>query len=192
MNILTRDELKHDKLDYTKKIKGGAVFIHPTDTIYGIGCTALKSASVKKLREIKQQFDRPLSVIVPSKDWIRQNCDSPNKIEMRRWMKKLPGPYTLILKLKNKEAVCPETNLNGGTIGIRIPDHWISKVAEALDIPIVTTSANISGKDYMTNLDDLEKPIAGKVDFMIYEGEKEGHASTIINLSGTEPEVRER
>jgi L-threonylcarbamoyladenylate synthase len=170
----------------------GAVFIHPTDTIYGIGCNARLSDSVKRLREIKNQMDRPLSVIAPSKEWVRRNCDSPNKVEMRRWLKKLPGPYTLILKLKNKRAICPETNLNSGTIGIRLPDHWMTDVAKSLDIPIVTTSANISGRDYMTNLDDLEKPVADKVDFIIYEGEKPGHASTIINLSGEEVMVRKR
>ena len=192
MKILTKDEFMHAKYDYAKAIKEGAVFIHPTDTIYGIGCNAMIPESVKRLREIKKQFTKPLSVIVPSRDWIRDNCDTPNRVEMRRWIKKLPGPYTIILELKNYKSVASETNLGTGTIGIRIPEHWISEMAAKLDIPIVTTSANISGKDYMTNLDDLDRPIAEQVDFVIYEGEKEGHASTIINLAGEEIVVRER
>ena len=100
MKIITKDELKHEKLDYAKEIKKGAVFIYPTDTIYGIGCNARLPEAVIRLRAIKKQRDRPLSVIVPSKEWIRDNCDSPNRVEMRRWIKKLPGSYTIILKLK--------------------------------------------------------------------------------------------
>src|SRR3989338_1036011 len=192
MKILTIDEFKHSKNNFGTDIKNGAVFIHQTDTIYGMGCNARLAESVLRLRELKKQRDRPLSVIAPSKEWIKKNCDSPNKIEMRRWIKKLPGPYTIILKLKNKSVICPETNNGNGTLGVRIPDHWISEIAKNLNVPLVTTSANISGKDYMTNLDDLDKPIANQVDFIIYEGEKEGHASTIINLSGEEPQIRER
>ena len=44
----------------------------------------------------------------------------------------------------------------------------------------------------MTGIDTLDKAIASKVAFILYEGEKEDHASTIINLSGKEVEVRKR
>ena len=73
-----------------------------------------------------------------------------------------------------------------------MPDHWISDIAKSLNVPLVTTSANIAGKDYMTTIDELDRNIAQKIDFVIYEGEKHGHASTIINLSGEELQVRER
>ena len=192
MNTITKDEFSRSKHDYGKDIINGVVFIHPTDTIYGIGCNAMSCDAVNKLRTIKQQKDRPLSVIAPSIEWIKENCDSPNRIEMRRWLKKLPGPYTLILTLKNSDAVCSETNLGNGTLGVRIPDHWMSDIAAKLNIPLITTSANIAGKDYMTGIDTLDKAIASKVAFILYEGEKEGHASTIINLSGKEVEVRKR
>ena len=40
-------------MDFIEDIKHGAIFIYPTDTIYGIGCDATNSESVKRIRELK-------------------------------------------------------------------------------------------------------------------------------------------
>ena len=78
-----------------KAIKSGAVIIYPTDTVYGIGCNAKLKESVKRVRELKKQFDRPFSVIAPSIEWIEKNLESKKEVR-----DKLPGPYTFILKIK--------------------------------------------------------------------------------------------
>jgi len=187
MHILTKSEFILNRETYFQKILDGAVFVYPTDTIYGIGCNALISSSVKKIRELKQRETHPFSVIVPSKKWIYDNCDvgpdGPAHIE------KLPGHYTLIFKLLNKDALAKEVNPLLSGVGVRIPDHWFSKVAAALKIPIITTSANISGGNYMTTIDDLDDSIKNHVNFIIYEGEKQGKPSKVINLMGEKIEV---
>ena len=120
-------------------------------------------------------------MIVPSKQWIKDNCEVPAKA--KEWLDKLPGPYTLILKLKNKKAVCSQVNNDEENVGIRMPNHWIKEVAERLGTPIVTTSANITGRDFMTSLDDLDDEIANNVDFILYEGEKKARPSQIVDLT---------
>ena len=99
-----------------------------------------------------------------------------------KWIEKLPGPYTLILKVRNN-AVAKEVNLNLSTLGIRIPDHWFSSFVSKLEVPVVTTSANKASDDFMTSLDDLDMDIKSSVDFIIYEGKKKGKPSKIIDLS---------
>ena len=40
MKILTEDEVKTNKEVILEVIRNGTIFIHPTDTIYGLGCNA--------------------------------------------------------------------------------------------------------------------------------------------------------
>lgn len=187
MAVLTKDEFYHNKLHLIKRIREGELLIHPTDTIYGIGCNAANKEAVKKLREIKQRpEEKPLSVIAPSKEWIRQNCMVDEEVES--WLDKLPGPYTLILKLKNQDAVAE--NVTGGkeSIGVRMPDHWFTQITEEIARPIITTSVNIRGQTFMTSLDDVDDSIRNRIPIILYEGEKHGTPSTIVNLSGEEIE----
>lgn len=181
MRILNPDEFKVEKDSIIESISDGAVFIYPTDTIYGIGCNAQVSGSVKKIRKLKARASNPFSVIAPSLDWIKENCVVTKDGE--GWLKKLPGPYTLIFKLKNKKCVAKEVNSGLKTLGVRIPKHWISKVVAEADIPVVTTSVNKSGQDYMASIEDLDETMEKGVDFVLYEGEKEGKPSKIIDLT---------
>jgi len=188
MKILTQDEVNVNKEVILEVMKNGAIFIHPTDTIYGIGCNALEEAHVGEVRDIKQRPDSPFSVIAPSKEWIRNNCVVSEKGE--KWLKKLPGPYTFIMNVKDGVAKNVAPGLD--TLGVRIPDHWFSKLVEELGIPVVTTSANKAGGNFMTSLDNLDDEIKPKLEFVIYEDEKHGKPSKIVDLTKEEIEVKER
>ena len=206
MKILTKEEVDVNKDVVLEVIKNGTVFIHPTDTIYGIGCNALDEEAVDKIREMKGRPESPFSVIAPSKDWVRKNCVL-NK-EAEKWLKKLPGPYTLILLLKSKISKGLENSLNFqnkakdsiaenvapglGTLGVRIPDHWFSKIVGELNIPVVTTSSNKVGNDFMTSLENLDADIKSRIEFIVYEGEKHGRPSKIVDLTKEEVKVKER
>ena len=188
MKTQTKVELQLHFPEIAEQIKAGAVFIYPTDTIYGIGCSALNEKSVDKIRKLKERPANPFSIIVPSKEWITENCIVPK--EGKEWLAKLPGPYTLIFKLKNKKAIAQSVNANQETIGVRLPDHWFSEVVQELGFPIVTTSANRAARPFMTSLEDLDQTIEDNIDFIIYEGEKKGRPSKIINL--VEGKIKER
>ncbi|MBN2566913.1 threonylcarbamoyl-AMP synthase [Candidatus Woesearchaeota archaeon] len=190
MQTLTKDEFILQKEVFLNAIEEGDVFIHPTDTIYGIGCDATSLNAVKRVREIKKRYTRPFSVIAPSKKWIYDNCEVANT--KRAWVERLPGPYTLILRLKNKGCIAPETNNGLDTIGVRIPDHWFTKIVEELGSPVVTTSANLVGEDYMTSLEDLNPDIKDKMDFIVFEGEKSGRPSKIVDLLDETETIQER
>jgi len=181
MRVLSKEEFENQKdVIRTSLIENHIVFIYPTDTIYGIGCNATNKEAVEKIREIKQRKTSPFSVIAPSKEWIDENFIVNNNV--KDWVKRLPGPYTLILKIK-KQCVADNVAPGLNTLGIRIPDHWLSNIVNEMGIPIVTTSANKSGNDPMTSLDDLDADIKSRVDFIVYEGIKKGQSSKIIDLT---------
>ena len=186
--IPLQDYLRYKRI-IQKRMKSGMVFIYPTDTIYGIGCDATNPKSVERIRKAKQRDKMPYSVIAPSKKWIEKNC-IVNK-QSKKWVNMLPGPYTLILKLKNKKCVAKNVTGNN-TLGVRIPDNWSASIAKDLKRPIITTSANLHGESYMTKLQDLNEKLIKQIDLVIYEGEKRGKPSTIVNLTGTKPALIKR
>lgn len=185
MEILTKEELSERYEEIIKRINLGVVFIHPTDTIYGISCDATNKQAVEKVRLLKQRPAAPFSIWAPSKKWIKENC-----IVEEKWLKYLPGPYTLIVKLKEK--VIAQNVTNTEYVGVRIPDHWFSAVVKDLNRPIITTSANKTGDPFMTSLETLDKDIESGIDFMIFEGEKKGKPSTIINTEKEEFKERDK
>jgi L-threonylcarbamoyladenylate synthase len=179
MEIFTREHIESRKQEFASRIKQGQVFIYPTDTIYGIGCDATKKEAVKRIREIKKRPSTPFSIIAPSKEWIVENLSVED--EEKDWIKRLPGPYTLILK---KKTDCVADNVSfSETLGVRIPDHWFRLFVAEIKVPIISTSANITQKKYMTSLEDLDEHVKDKLDFVIYEGKKEGNPSKIIDLT---------
>ena len=182
MRILNFEELHLEKQSIIDAIINGTVFIHPTDTIYGIGCNAQNPNSVKKIRLLKGRAASPFSVIAPSLNWVMENCIVTK--EAGEWLEKFPGPYTLILKLKNEKCAAKEVNSGLKTLGVRIPNHWISNLVAEADVPVVTTSVNRANEDYMTSLEDLDSAIKSGIDFALYEGRKEGKPSKIIDLTG--------
>lgn len=191
MGIINKTEFELDMNKYIYMTrKSNVTFIYPTDTIYGIGCNAENREAVKKIRELKGRYTRPFSVIAPSKEWILENC-VVGDVE-KDYLKKLPGPYTLILNLKNKKCIAPEVNNDSDTLGVRIPHHWISDFATKLGKPIITTSANKTGDNFMTSMDNLDPQIKGRVDFIVYEGEKSGRPSKVINLTTEDIEIISR
>lgn len=190
MKQITKEELQYEAHLFAKSLDDGAVFIHPTDTIYGLGCDATSDEAVKKLRDVKQMPTKPISVIAPSVEWIMNNCIVSN--EAKEWVEKLPGPYTLILKLKNKECVSKFVMHELNSIGVRIPDHWFSAFVQTYGKPICTTSANVTGKIFMTDIENLDPDIKNGVSFCIFEGEKKGRASKIVHLEGDIVNVKNR
>ncbi len=146
------------------------------------------SKSVLKIREIKNRDSKPFSVIAPNKQWIKENC-SINDLAFK-WIKKLPGKYTLILKINNKDCICKETNNSLESLGVRIPNNWFANIIEELNIPFVTTSVNLSGESPATDLDNMNKNIKNQVDYIIYKGKLENNPSTLINTLTDELIIR--
>ncbi len=170
-------------------LTAGGVIIYPTDTIYGIGCDATDENAVLRIRRIKKRDEKPFSVIAPSKKWIEDNCELNDA--SKEWIDKLPGPYTLIVRLK-KQCVAPSVNFESGTLGIRIPAHWISDKVAELDRPLVTTSVNVTGEPFATKIQDIADEIIQQVDLVLDDGESSGRPSTLVDCTGKEAIVRTR
>ncbi len=172
--ILSRKRLRNDIVN---KIRDGTVFLYPTDTLYGIGCNAKIRDSVKRVRRIKYT-GHPFSVIAPSMEWIQKNMVVTNP----RHLRKLPGPYTLIMRMKDR-SVCREVS-ERKTLGIRIPRHPFTEVIQEAGVPFVTTSANMSGETPLWSTFGIPEGVSRHVDIAVHDDILNNPASTIIDITG--------
>jgi L-threonylcarbamoyladenylate synthase len=163
-----------------KQILEGRIFIYPTDTIYGLGCNALDEKAVQKIREIKNRDMKPISFIAPNLDWIKENLIVNLDLE-----KYLPGPYTLVLKKKDKNFL--NWVSSGESLGVRIPANKFCDEVRSTGIPFITTSVNLAGEKPANKIAEISTEIIKKVDIVIDEGELSGKPSTLI-VNGKEIE----
>ena len=162
-----------------KCLLSDGLFIYPTDTLYGIGCNALSSAAVNKIYSAKLRAQgKPLSVIMSDLQMIRNYCIvSPQQEKIL--LSLLPGPYTFILKLKHKLPVSPTLE-----VGVRVPEHiFVRVLSKDLSIPIVSTSANLSGKKDTAKFSELDTRVISQADLLIDGGKcLYSQPSTVIDL----------
>ena len=157
-----------------KDILEGKIFIYPTDTIYGIGCDATNEQAVEKVRQIKERDrDKPLSIIAPGFDWIKEHCFVDADLD-----KYLPGPYTIILKKKEKDFLNHVSNTE--FLGIRIPKCDFSEKVAKTGRPFITTSVNLSSQPFAKKISDVPEEILEKIDVVVDEGELNGKPSILI------------
>lgn len=162
-------------MDFVEDIKNGAIFIYPTDTIYGLGCDATNAESVKLLKDLKyRDKDKPISIIAPSVEWMKEHCVVDDE-QLERY---LPGPFTLILKKKDPSFMSDISS--NDSLGIRIPDCEFTKLVEAAGVPFITTSVNFAGEPFAVRISDIDKKILDAVDVVVDVGELNGRPSTLI------------
>lgn len=162
------------------EMKRGAVFVYPTDTIYGIGCNANKSDSVSRIRKAKGSI-APFSVIAPTKDWVDKNF----KVKHPAYIDKLPGPYTMVMKKKRQVFLFWVGTR--ASIGVRMPDHPFQKLVKKSGVPFVSTSVNKSGHRYIRDTSEIPEEMKLFIDFIIDDGKLDNKPSRIFDLTGDKP-----
>ncbi len=170
--------------------KGGLV-IYPTDTVYGLGCDITNTKALEKIARIKgiklekANWSFLCADLSNLSDYVRQIDTATFKILKRA----LPGPYTFLLPGNNN---LPKVFKKKKTVGIRVPDNAIAKaLVEELGNPIVSTSIHDEDEmlEYTTDPSLIYEKWENLVDIVIDGGYGDNVASTVIDLSGDEPEI---
>ena len=162
--VIDKSELFRD-LDYWLSVLKKAIFVYPSDLMYRLGCNALDKELISRVRVLKQSSTQPFTVIAPSKHWIEQNFVVTSIA--KRWLEKLPGPYTLVLKKKQHSRLAVNLNPGNDVVHVRIPNHWFSSIVEKLGVPIVATSPNIAAGDLLLSINHLDEDLKQSIDLII-------------------------
>lgn len=172
-------------------LKNGGLIIYPTDTVYGLGCdiTNLKAlekvAKIKGIKLEKANLSFICSDLSHISDYVKQIDTATFKLLKRA----LPGPYTFILPGSSN---LPKVFKNKKTVGIRVPDNNIIRaIVKELGNPIISTSIHDEDEvlEYSTDPELIFEKWQNQIELVIDGGYGNNVPSTIIDLSGNEPEV---
>ena len=172
-------------------LQNGGVVIYPTDTVYGLGCDITNTKAMEKVAQIKgiklakANFSFVCNDLSHLSDYTKQ-IDTPTYKILKR---ALPGPYTFILP---GSTSLPKAFKKKKTVGIRVPDNNIARtIVSELGNPIVSTSIHDEDDvlEYTTDPELIFEKWQNLVDVVIDGGYGDNYASTVIDLTGYEPEV---
>lgn len=169
-------------------LKNGGVIIFPTDTYYGLGCDLFNKEGIEQLFAIKHESDTKLFSFICSDLKDISSYARVSDYAYKSMKKLLPGPYTFILPAA--KIVPKKLWDKRKTVGIRVPDHPVTlKLVEFLGNPIVSTS--VSNRKGVPLFDpfEIKNVFNTQVDLMLASANLSHKPSSIVDLSGEEPEV---
>ncbi len=173
-------------------LKEGGVIIFPTDTVYGLGCDVFNHKAVERVARIKGiDIEKAnFSFICHNLSHLTDYAKHVNNPAFKLMKQCLPGPFTFILEASSN---VPRIFRNRKkTIGIRIPDNnIIVEIVRELGNAVLTTSIHNEDEvlDYITDPELIHEQYKTIVDAVIHGGFGGNMPSTVIDCTGSVPQL---
>ena len=172
-----------------EKLQNGKVIITETDTIPGISVDARNEPMVQQIYAIKKRaVSKSFVVLCSDQEMVRKYVgEIPDAI--RTLLQTEEQPVTVVYPGASSEL--EHLKAKDGSIAIRIPKHEaLVEIIRSLQVPIISTSANLSGGPNPTSLEEVDRDLMIKVDHVVKWREKTGtKPSVIVKWNGTDIEV---
>ncbi len=180
-----RAQQENDITQCVNTLNNGGLILYPTDTVWGIGCDATNAKAVKRVYQLKQRDDsKALIVLIDNADHIDHYVVDVPAIA-RELIDVAVKPLTIIYE--GAYNLAPNLLGDEDSVGIRIPnDEFCHQLCARFGKPIVSTSANVSGKPTAKTFADIDPAIVNGVDYAVEYRRNDTtphHPSNIILLS---------
>jgi L-threonylcarbamoyladenylate synthase len=152
----------------------GKIVAFPTETVYGLGVCADNDTAIDNLYRVKQRSrDKKLSIMIAKPEEVTKYVKHIPPIAEKLISAFWPGPLTIILELDDS-----------GTVGLRNPDNRVIRdLINVVEIPIASTSANISGGSPAIDAQQVISNFSDKIDIILDGGPADaGTPSTIVKI----------
>lgn len=183
--------MKEELKKAVEVMRRGGVILYPTDTVWGIGCDATNAEAVARIYEIKRRVESKSMIVV---------VDSMAKVE--GYVREVPDIAWDLIEVADKPLTIIYDNAKNlpdnlvaedGSIAIRITkERFSQELCRMMRVPVVSTSANVSGEPTARNFFEISDEILNAVDFVVdYRREEEilPAPSSIIKL-GSKGQVK--
>ncbi|MBR5802740.1 MAG: threonylcarbamoyl-AMP synthase [Bacteroidaceae bacterium] len=189
--LYERNNSPRDMASIVQLLNDGGVLIYPTDTVYAIGCHALKERAVERICKLKgiDLQKKNLSIICHEMKQISEYAKVDN--DAFKLMKlNIPGPFTFVLPTSSR---LPKIFRGRKEVGIRVPDNDIVReICRLLEAPLMTTSLPYDEDDdieYLTTPELIDEKWGEKVDMVIDGGVGGTSPCTVVSLMDNEVEI---
>lgn len=170
-------------------IQQGKLVAFPTETVYGLGASALSEDAVQGIFAAKgRPSDNPLIVHVASVEQISQVAYVDNA-DVQKILALMPASLTVVLPKRDVVPSVVTAGLN--TVAVRMPNS-----KQALDflsdcqVPVAAPSANTSTRPSPTNWQTVYEDMNGKVDAILCGDDcAVGIESTVLDMTQPIPTV---
>ena len=172
-----------------KVLEEGGLIIYPTDGVYAFGCSLRSPKALERLATLRGKSDKDLSIVCSDISMVDKFARIDNS-QFKTLKRNTPGAFTFILEPSSK---VPDKALSGRkTVGVRIPDNQIPlAIIERLGFPLATASVKDDDEvvEYTTDPELIAERYMQSVDLVIDGGYGSLVPTTLVDLTGDEPEV---
>lgn len=156
-------------LEQIEVFKQGGVIAYPTEAVFGLGCDPDNQAAIEKLLAIKNRpVEKGLILLAANYSQLLPYVDESKIPKDKRLAILSRWPDGITQVLPAHPNISPYLTGEFSTIAVRITSHPdVVQLCDAVHKPIVSTSANLSGKPPAKNYQSLDQNLINQIDFVI-------------------------
>ncbi|MCA9141557.1 MAG: threonylcarbamoyl-AMP synthase [Planctomycetales bacterium] len=192
INLQTADDPRDAIHRTVQALAEGKLVAVPTETVYGLACSALNEQAVARLAKLKQRSTgHPFTLAIKSADDAQDYVPSLSPLAARLARRCWPGPVTLVLDSTHPDSLLGQLPqsvrdavIPNGSIGLRVPAHdALLSVLRLTAGPLVLTSANRGDERDAVSAADVAKMVGDDIDLILDDGQsKFGQPSSVVRV----------
>ncbi|HUX35871.1 MAG TPA: L-threonylcarbamoyladenylate synthase [Candidatus Paceibacterota bacterium] len=167
-------------------IRKNGIGVMPTDTIYGIVCSALSKKAVNEVYRLRKRSpNKPVIVLISSLNDLKKFDISLSAIGHRLLAKLWAGPISVVLPIASgKSQMTKLKYLHRGkkAIAFRMPASAPLRRFLKKTGPLIAPSANLEGKTPARTIKEAQKYFGDSIDFYIDGGIIKSKPSTLVSM----------
>jgi tRNA threonylcarbamoyl adenosine modification protein (Sua5/YciO/YrdC/YwlC family) len=171
-------------------VRNGGLIAYPTDSCFALGCALGNREGLGRIRAIRHLDERHhFTLVCHDFAQLGQFVHVSNAV-FRLVKASTPGTYTFILPA-TKEVPRQLMHPRKKTVGVRIPEHVVAQALLAeLGEPLLSSTLLLPDHEVpLTQGWEIKQELDNAVDAVIDSGECGTEPTTVIDLSGDEPEI---
>ncbi|AGA33094.1 Sua5/YciO/YrdC/YwlC [Thioalkalivibrio nitratireducens DSM 14787] len=173
-----------------ERLEQGGVIALPTDACYALACMIGDKSGAERIRRLRQVDDSHHLTLL-CRDLSELGLYAKVDNSAFRLMKALtPGPYTFILPA-TREVPRRLQHPKRRTVGLRVPDSQVVQALLAeLGAPLMSATLRLPGDAHpLSEPWEMAERLGAQVDAIVDSGAGNLEATTVIDLTGSTPEV---